>query len=123
MLRCPTVAFTTVEDDPDIAPIPKLLAQLFVPVQTATGHDKDEHVSDSRGQDRAGYLRKRPEPITQAPWDSASATEQVGLFRVTADAMAHRPLPATPNATRPRSRLPVLITSALLLVLWCVCGR
>jgi hypothetical protein len=39
-----------------------------------------------------GDLRNRPEPITHAPRHSASATEQVGLFRVTADAMAHRPL-------------------------------
>lgn len=39
-----------------------------------------------------GDLWNRPEPITHAPRDSASATEQVGLFRVTADAMAHRPL-------------------------------
>jgi hypothetical protein len=54
-LGCPTLPFTTVEDDPDIAPIPKLFAQLVVPVQTAAGHDKNEHVSDPRGQDRAGY--------------------------------------------------------------------
>jgi len=40
----------------------------------------------------SGDLWNRPEPITHAPRDSASATEQVGLFRVTADAMAHRPL-------------------------------
>src|SRR5207245_599814 len=39
----------------------------------------------------SGDLRNRPKPITHAPRDSASATEQVGLFRVTADAMAHRP--------------------------------
>jgi hypothetical protein len=42
--RCPTLPFTTVEDDPDIAPVLKVAAQLFVPIQTCAGHDKDEHV-------------------------------------------------------------------------------
>ncbi len=32
MLRCPTLPFAPVEDDPDIAPVLKVLAQLFVSV-------------------------------------------------------------------------------------------
>jgi hypothetical protein len=44
MLRRSTLPFTTVEDDPDIAPVLKVAAQLFVPIQTGAGHDKDEHV-------------------------------------------------------------------------------
>ena len=44
------------------------------------------------GPHLSGDLRNRPEAITHASRDSASATEQVGLFRVTADAMAHCPL-------------------------------
>jgi hypothetical protein len=42
--RCPTLPFTTVEDDPDIAPLLKVTAQLFIPVQTAAGHDEEKHV-------------------------------------------------------------------------------
>src|SRR5262249_53065196 len=48
--------------------------------------------SHQPGPHLSGDLRNGPEPITRASRDSASATEQVGLFRVTADAMAHRPL-------------------------------
>ena len=40
----PTLPSTTVEDDPYIAPAPKLPEQLLVSVQTGAGHDKDEHV-------------------------------------------------------------------------------
>ncbi len=43
-LRRSTLPFTTVEDDPDIAPVLKVAAQLFVPIQACAGHDKDEHV-------------------------------------------------------------------------------
>ncbi len=50
-VECPTLPFTAVEDDPDIAPVLKVMTQLFVPVQTAAGHDKDEHVSDSNRED------------------------------------------------------------------------
>jgi len=30
--RCPTLPFTTVQDDPYVAPVFKLSAQLFVPI-------------------------------------------------------------------------------------------
>jgi hypothetical protein len=83
----------------------------------------------SAGQPLHGELRNRTELITLAPRDSASATEQVGFFRVTADAMAHRPLPGRrcpwlsviarplqPRMLHARSPLPVLTTSALSLV-------
>src|SRR2546422_7340402 len=40
----PPLPPTTVEDDPYIAPAPKLPEQLLVSVQTGAGHDKDEHV-------------------------------------------------------------------------------
>ena len=44
VMGLPTLPSTTVEDDPYIAPAPKLPQQLLVSVQTAAGHDKDEHV-------------------------------------------------------------------------------
>jgi len=42
-MRSPTLSFTTIEDDPDIAPVLKVSAQLCVPVQTAAGHYEEEH--------------------------------------------------------------------------------
>lgn len=44
VMGLPTLPTTTVEDDPYTAPAPKLPEQLLVSVQTAAGHDKDEHV-------------------------------------------------------------------------------
>ena len=44
VMGLPTLPSTTVEDDPYIAPAPKLPEQLLVSVQTGAGHDKDEHV-------------------------------------------------------------------------------
>lgn len=44
---CPTLPFTTVENDPDIAPVFKLLAQFFVSVQPSTGDCEDQHVQFS----------------------------------------------------------------------------
>ncbi len=38
-----TLPFTTVEDDPYIAPVLKVPAQLFVSVQTGAGHDEEKH--------------------------------------------------------------------------------
>ena len=59
VMGLPTLPSTTVEDDPYIAPAPKLPQQLLVSVQTGAGHDKDEHVyvpaHVSRG--RTGNLR------------------------------------------------------------------
>ena len=54
-IECGTLAFTTVEDDPDIAPVLKVTTQLFVPVQTGAGHDKDEQYQSvpSAGAERA----------------------------------------------------------------------
>src|SRR5262245_14404923 len=43
-LRDPTLAFTTVQDDPDITPVLKFPSQLFVPVQARAGDYKQEHV-------------------------------------------------------------------------------
>ena len=54
VMRLPALPFTTVEDHPYIAPVLKVLAQFLVPVQTAAGHYKDEHVSDSPGQALTG---------------------------------------------------------------------
>jgi hypothetical protein len=45
-LWCSALPFTTVEDDPYIAPVLEVLSQLFVPVQTGAGHDKYEHVAN-----------------------------------------------------------------------------
>ena len=39
-LRYSTLAFTTVQDDPDITPVLKFLSQLFVPIQAGTGDYK-----------------------------------------------------------------------------------
>ena len=44
VMGLPPLPFTTVEDDPYIAPAPKLLEQLLVSVQTGAAYDKDEHV-------------------------------------------------------------------------------
>ena len=44
VMGLPTLPSTTVEDDPYIAPAPKLPEQLLISVQTGAGHDKDEHV-------------------------------------------------------------------------------
>ncbi len=44
VMGLPTLPSATVEDDPYIAPAPKLPEQLLVSVQTGTGHNKDEHV-------------------------------------------------------------------------------
>lgn len=41
--RCPSVPFATIEDDPDIAPVPKVLAQFFVSVEAAARDDDKEH--------------------------------------------------------------------------------
>ena len=42
VIGCPTLPFTTVEDDPDFTPVLKVLAQLFVSVQPSTSDYKDE---------------------------------------------------------------------------------
>ena len=47
-MGCPTVPFTRVQDDPYIAPVLEVSAQLLVPVQTGAGHYEDEHVLDAR---------------------------------------------------------------------------
>jgi hypothetical protein len=39
---CPPLAFTPIQDDPDIPPVLKLVPQLFVPIQTSACHDKEE---------------------------------------------------------------------------------
>jgi hypothetical protein len=49
-----TLPFTTVEDDPYIAPVLKVVAQLLVPVQTAAGDYEEEHVSDSMSRIATG---------------------------------------------------------------------
>jgi hypothetical protein len=43
-LRYSTLAFTTVQDDPDITPVLKFPSQLFVPIQAGAGEYKQEHV-------------------------------------------------------------------------------
>ena len=43
VMGCPSLSFTTVEDDTDIAPVLKVSAQFFVQVQTAAGHYEEEH--------------------------------------------------------------------------------
>ena len=43
-LRYSTLAFTTVQDDPDIMPVLKFPSQLFVPIQAGAGDYKQEHV-------------------------------------------------------------------------------
>ena len=43
VMGLPTLAFTTVEDDPYIAPASKLPEQFLVSVQTGAAYDKDEH--------------------------------------------------------------------------------
>jgi hypothetical protein len=44
ILRHPTLAFTTVQDNSDITPVLKFPAQLFVPIQAGAGDYKQEHV-------------------------------------------------------------------------------
>jgi hypothetical protein len=63
VIGLPTLPFTTVEDDPYIAPAPKLPEQLLVSVQTGAGHDEEEHVADpttdlkmARGGSQRAYL-------------------------------------------------------------------
>ena len=46
VMGLPTLPFTTVQDDLDIAPAPKLPEELLISVQTGTGHYKDEHVPE-----------------------------------------------------------------------------
>jgi hypothetical protein len=41
--RCPSVPFATIEDDPDIAPVPKVMAQFCVSVEAAARDDDKEH--------------------------------------------------------------------------------
>ena len=41
-----TLPFTTVEDDPYIAPVLKVPAQLLEPIQPAAGDYEEEHVTD-----------------------------------------------------------------------------
>ena len=43
-LKYSTLAFTTVQDDPNITPVLKFPAQLFVPIQAGAGDYKQEHV-------------------------------------------------------------------------------
>jgi hypothetical protein len=43
-LRYSTLAFTTVQDDPDITPVLKFPSQLFLPTQAGEGDYKQEHV-------------------------------------------------------------------------------
>jgi hypothetical protein len=47
-MRYPTLPFTPVEDDPHIAPVLKLSAQVFVSVQAAAGDYEDEHLLVTR---------------------------------------------------------------------------
>jgi hypothetical protein len=49
-----TFPLTTIENDPDIAPVPELLTQFLVSVQTVTGDYEEEQVSDSHMQGRRG---------------------------------------------------------------------
>jgi hypothetical protein len=55
-MKPPTLSFTTIEDDPDIAPILKVTPQLFVPVQTAAGHYKEEQCQAPIGWIMTGPL-------------------------------------------------------------------
>src|SRR6266446_3374639 len=50
----PPLPFTAVENDPDIAPVLEVSAQLFVPVQAAAGDYEEEHVSESMSRIAAG---------------------------------------------------------------------
>jgi hypothetical protein len=43
-LRYSTLAFTTVQDDPDIMPVLKFPSQLFVPIQAGAGDYKHQDV-------------------------------------------------------------------------------
>ena len=54
VMGLPALPFTTVEDDPDIAPVLKVSAQLFVAVQTAAGDYEEEHASDSMSRIATG---------------------------------------------------------------------
>jgi hypothetical protein len=56
VMRPPTLSFTTIKDDPDIAPVLKVTAQLFVPVQTAAGHHKEEQCQAPIGWIMTGPL-------------------------------------------------------------------
>ena len=47
-LWCSAVPLTTVEDNTYIAPVLKVSAQLFVPVQTGAGDYEDQHVVVTR---------------------------------------------------------------------------
>ena len=50
VMGLPALPFTTVEDDPYIAPVLKVPTQLLIPIQTGAGHYEDEHVS--RGSEK-----------------------------------------------------------------------
>jgi len=43
-LWCSPFSFTTVEDDLHIAPVLKIAAQLFIPVQMVPGYYEEEHL-------------------------------------------------------------------------------
>jgi len=53
-MGCPSLPFTAVEDDTDIAPVLKVSAQFFVQVQTAAGHYEEEHACVREGAVAAG---------------------------------------------------------------------
>jgi hypothetical protein len=55
-LWCSALPLTTVEDNTYIAPVLKVSAQLFVPVQTGAGHDKDEQCQAPMGWIMTGLL-------------------------------------------------------------------
>ena len=71
VMGLPTLPSTTVEDDPYIAPAPKLPQQLLVSVQTGAGHDKDEHVyvPACRSLEVTGSLNRR---LVVSHWSSSS---------------------------------------------------
>jgi hypothetical protein len=56
VMRPPTISFTTIEDDPDIAPVLKVSAQLVVPVQTAAGDDKEKQCHTPMGRIMTGLI-------------------------------------------------------------------
>jgi hypothetical protein len=54
--RCPSVPFATIEDDSDIAPVAKVMAQFFVSVEAAARDNDKNHDCASA----AGSSRRRP---------------------------------------------------------------
>ena len=58
--RCPSVPFATIEDDPDIAPVPKVMAQFCVSVEAAARDDDKEH---RRSSAAGSPTRSRPRHV------------------------------------------------------------